>query len=121
MKGIASSALILVGAALAPAAALADAFNPVCPNERAFFNPGNGEDIVVPNGYRVEVFSSGLNFPTDVVFLGSKNNFQVLVLESGTGLPSRCNDNTKVPNGSGGLLSKFAANNPFTPNLLILD
>ena len=102
MKGIVSSrsavaaALVLAGSASAPAA-FADAFNPVCPVERVTFNPGNGEDIVVPDGYRVEVFAKGLNFPTDVVFLGSKNNFRVLVLESGTGLPSRCNDNTKVP------------------------
>jgi len=96
--------------------AVADAFNPVCPTERVFFDPGNGEDIVVPSGYKVEVFAKGLNFPTDVAFLGSKGSFQVLVLESGTGLPSRCNDNTKVPG-----IGKFALNNPFTPNLLVFD
>jgi hypothetical protein len=122
MKGIvspkyhATAALILLGLGIAPAPALADAFNPVCPNERAFFDPGNGEDIVVPSGYRVEVFAKGLNFPTDVAFLGSKHDFRVLVLESGTGLPSRCNDNTKVPG-----IGKFASNNPFTPGLLIFD
>jgi len=121
MKGIVSSrsavaaALVLAGTALA-SAAFADAFNPVCPTERATFNPGNGEDIVVPQGYKVEVFAKGLNFPTDVVFLGSKHNFQVLVLESGTGLPSRCNDNTKVPG-----VGKFDAANPFTPGLSIFD
>jgi glucose/arabinose dehydrogenase len=111
-----ASALILAGTALAPAPAFADASNPVCPTERAFFDPGNGEDIVVPSGYRVEVFAKGLNFPTDVAFVGSKGNFQVLVLESGTGLPSRCNDNTKVPG-----IDRFAPNNPFTPDLLIFD
>jgi len=111
-----AAALLLAGIAVAPATALADAFNPVCPVERAFFDPGNGEDIVVPNGYKVEVFAKGLNFPTDVAFLGSKDNFRVLVLESGTGLPSRCNDNTKVPG-----IGKFGATNPFTPDLLIFD
>lgn len=129
MKGIISSyrhatrpysavaaALVLAGFSAAPAPALADASNPVCPVESVFFDPGNGEDIVVPSGYKVEVFAKGLNFPTDVAFLGNKGNFQVLVLESGTGLPSRCNDNTKVPG-----VGKFASNNPFTPDLLIFD
>ena len=122
MKGIVSSrsatavALLVGGAAFSITAASADLSNPVCPAETVHFNPGNGEDIVVPNGYRVEVFAKGLNFPTDVAFLGSKGNFQVLVLESGTGLPSRCNDNSKVPG-----IDKFAANNPFTPGLLIFD
>src|SRR5882724_5050418 len=123
MKGLVSSrqhsrraaALILAGAAFAPVA-FADAFNPVCPAETVFFDPGNAEDIVVPKGYKVEVFAKGLNFPTDVAFLGSKEDFRVLVLESGTGLPSRCNDNTKVPG-----IGRFDANNPFTPDLLVFD
>jgi hypothetical protein len=38
------------------------------------------------------------------------------VLESGTGLPSPCNDNTLVP-GTG----KYDANNPFTPDILVFD
>ena len=114
-NGPVAAALILMGAAVSPAA-FADVSNPVCPVESVFFDPGNGEDIVVPSGYKVEVFAKGLNFPTDVAFLGSKGNFQVLVLESGTGLPSRCNDNNKVPG-----IGKFAPNNPFTPDLLIFD
>ncbi|HTQ75353.1 MAG TPA: hypothetical protein VMI74_13805 [Burkholderiales bacterium] len=88
MKGIVSSrsavaaALLLGGTAFAGRAALADVVsNPVCPAEQVQFNPGNGEDIVVAKGYRVEVFAKGLNFPTDVAFLGSRSNFQVLVLE----------------------------------------
>jgi len=40
----------------------------------------------------------------------------VLVLESGTGLASRCNDNTKVPG-----IGRFDAHNPFTPDLLVFD
>ena len=108
--------LSLAGVFLAPAPALADAANPVCPNEHVYYNPGDGEDIVVPRGYKVEVFAKDLNFPTDVAFLGDKHNFRVLVLESGTGLPSRCNDNTKVPG-----IGKYDRGNPFTPGLLIFD
>src|SRR2546421_1954514 len=115
-KDALSAALLLAGIAVAPVAALADASNPVCPVETVFFDPGNAEDIVVPDGYKVEVFAKGLNFPTDVAFLGGKDNFRVLVLESGTGLPSPCNDNTKVPG-----IGKFDAKNPFTPDLLIFD
>src|SRR5438045_9060709 len=88
-KDALSAALLLAGIAVAPVAALADASNPVCPVETVFFDPGNAEDIVVPDGYKVEVFAKGLNFPTDVAFLGGKDNFRVLVLESGTGLPSQ--------------------------------
>jgi glucose/arabinose dehydrogenase len=120
-RSAAAASLIFIGAAVSPAASLADVSNPVCPAESVFFDPGNGQDIVVPAGYKVEVFAKGLNFPTDVAFLGNKGSFQVVVLESGTGLPSRCNDNTKVPAAGGGFLSKFAPNNPFTPNLLIFD
>src|SRR5205814_6037386 len=89
-KDALSAALLLAGIAVAPVAALADASNPVCPVETVFFDPGNAEDIVVPDGYKVEVFAKGLNFPTDVAFVGGKDNFRVLVLESGTGLPSPC-------------------------------
>jgi len=110
------AALLLAGVACAPVAALADAFNPVCPTEAAFYNPGNGEDIVVPKGYKVEVFARDLNFPTDVAFVGNKHSFKVVVLESGTGLPSRCNNNELVPGAT-----KFSANNPLTPDLLIFD
>jgi hypothetical protein len=66
-----------------------------CEGNTVNYNPGNGEDIVVPKGYKVERFSKiDLNFPTGIAFLGNKDNFQVLVLESGHGLPSRCNDRT---------------------------
>ena len=114
--GTLTAALLLGGIGFTPLAALADAANPVCPNNSVFFNPGNGEDIVVPQGYKVEVFAKGLNFPTDIVFLGNGRDFKVFVLESGTGLPSRCNDNTLVPG-----IGRFAANNPLTPDLLIFD
>ncbi len=111
-------ALIVV---LAPSPATA-AGNAACPGEDVFFNPGNGEDIVVPLGYKVEVFASGLNFPTGIAFRGSKENFQVFVLESGHGLPSRCNDNVPQPplnpNAFGG---EFSLTNPMTPDILVFD
>jgi hypothetical protein len=89
--------------------------NPICPVEKVFYNPGNGEDIVVPDGYKVEVFARNLNFPTGIAFQGNKHNFQVFVLESGTGLPGRCNNNAAITGGV------FNPDNPFTPGLVILD
>ena len=90
--------------------------NPACPIEAVTFNPGNGEDIIVPPGFKVSVFKAGLNFPTAVAFRGNKQNFEVYVLESGHGLPSRCNDET-LPI-FGGL---FSASNPMTPDILVFD
>ena len=95
------------------AAQAATVANPLCPAETAFFAPDQGSNIVVPKGFKVSVFASGLNAPTGIAFLGNKNNFQVFVLESGHGLPSRCNDETTV-GGS-------AATNPFTPDILVFD
>jgi len=90
--------------------------NAACPGEDVFFDPGHGEDIALPRGYKVSVFAKGLNFPTGIAFRGSKGNFQVLVIESGTGLPSRCNNNQLPPFGG-----RFSPTNPFTPDLLIFD
>src|SRR5512138_3257598 len=73
-------------------AGAAERSNAACPGETVLYDPGNGEDIAVPEGYEVSVFAKDLNFPTGIAFRGNKNNFQVLVLESGTGLPSRCNN-----------------------------
>src|SRR5579884_211551 len=89
--------------------------NPLCPQETVLFNPGNGEDIVLPSGYKVSVFAKGLNFPTGIAFLGNRQRFAVFVLESGHGLPSRCNDETAVSGGT------FASTNPFTPDILVFD
>jgi glucose/arabinose dehydrogenase len=90
--------------------------NQNCPGEEVFFDPGNGEDVVLPQGYKIEVFAKGLNFPTGLAFVGDRENFRVLVVESGTGLPSKCNDNAGP--GYGG---KFSPTNPFTPDLLVFD
>src|SRR5690348_15496879 len=88
-----------------------------CTGNIVNYNPGNGEDIVVPTGYKVERFSKiDLNFPTGIAFVGNKNDFQVLILESGHGLPSRCNDREDPVYGGA-----FSATNPFTPDILVLD
>src|ERR1700704_5260057 len=57
--------------------------NPLCPGEDVFYNPGNGENIVVPPGFQVSVFAKDLNFPTAVAFRGDARRFEVFVLESG--------------------------------------
>src|SRR5947208_1731131 len=90
--------------------------NPICAGEDVFFNPGNGENIVVPPGFAVSVFKSGLNFPTAVAFRGDRHRFEVFVLESGHGLPSRCNDETSPLVGG-----ELSATNPFTPDILVFD
>ncbi|MEA2736928.1 MAG: hypothetical protein QOH05_235 [Acetobacteraceae bacterium] len=89
--------------------------NPICPDNTALFDPGNGEDIVVPQGYQVSVFKAGLNFPTGIAFRGDSNHFEVYVLESGHGLPSVCNEQGSF--GSG----EFDPKNPFTPDVLVFD
>jgi hypothetical protein len=97
--------------------------NPVegCSGNTALYDPGDGQDIVVPDGYTVSVFAKGLNFPTGIAFrstdkgddLGNKvRAFEVFVLESGHGLPSRCNEQGSF-NGPG--------RNPFTPDVLVFD
>jgi hypothetical protein len=81
----------------------------------ANFAPGHGQDITVPDGFTVSVFASGLNMPTGIAFLGNANRFHVYVLESGHGLPSKCNEQGSWP---GGIFDKA---NPFTPDILVFD
>jgi glucose/arabinose dehydrogenase len=106
-------ALFLILPHLAAAETVA---NPVCTNNTASFNPGNGQDIVVPSGFKVSVFAKGLNFPTGIAFRGNENRFEVFVLESGHGLPSRCNDETSSVVGG-----EFSPTNPFTPDILVFS
>jgi len=107
---------LLILAAAAPAHA-AIVGNDACPGEEVFFNPGNGEDIIVPPGYRVEVFASGLNFPAGIAFRGNRLQWEAYVTETGTGLPGRCNgaeffrDQTGVPDSE----------NPFLPQVRVLN
>lgn len=112
-------ALLLAGVVTAPAASMAAPVtiaNPVCPIETVLYDPGNGEDIVVPDGVQVSVFAKNLNFPTAVAFRGNAQHFQVFVLESGHGLPSACNDETSPKVGG-----TFSAGNPFTPDIVVFD
>jgi hypothetical protein len=84
-------------------------------NNTAFFNPTLPPSINLPAGFTASIFATGLNAPTGIAFLGNASNFQVFVLESGHGLPSRCNDETAWPGG------EFATNNPFTPDILVFN
>jgi hypothetical protein len=104
-------------ASMAPVAAQAVTLsNPICPDNTAFFSPGQGQDIVVPPGFKVSAFAVGLNFPTGIAFRKAGSGFEVYVLESGHGLPSRCNDETSPV--VGGITSPT---NPFTPDILVFD
>lgn len=113
--------IIRAAIAIAPAIALpglasaAIVANPLCPDNTGIFNPDSGKDIIVPPGYTVSVFKSGLNFPTGIAFRGNKQNFEVYVLESGHGLPSACNEQSQFGSGD------FDPNNPFTPDVLVFD
>jgi hypothetical protein len=112
--------LALAGMAAVPMAAQAQVVNnPVCAGEGVFYNPGRGEDVVIARGYKIEPLISGLNFPTDVAFVGDKRSFKIVVLESGTGLPGRCNTNTLslVQNAP----RVFSPTNPFMPDILVFD
>jgi hypothetical protein len=106
-------AFVFLALPTAPSAATVS--NPLCPAEFVLFNPGHGEDIVVPDGFTVSVFASGLNAPTGIAFLGNSKKFTVYVLESGHGLPSKCNDQSAFGSGD------FDPKNPFTPDILVFD
>ncbi len=96
--------------------------NAACRGEEVPYNPSQGEDIVLPNGFKVQVFARDLNFPTAIAFMPAEGNskkekkFNVVVLESGTGLPGRCNNN-ELPAFGG----KFSRTNPFTPDIVVFD
>ncbi|HEY4039858.1 MAG TPA: hypothetical protein VGM15_13640, partial [Burkholderiaceae bacterium] len=97
------------------AAHAASVGNALCPGEEVLFDPGNGQDITVPDGYQVSVFASGLNFPTGIAFRrAGEEGFEVYVLESGHGLPSRCNDEI-------GWQARSLPGNPFTPDILVYN
>ncbi len=120
MSGVVAAPAALFVLITAPAPAFAvTAVNPLCPSETAEFNPGNGEDIAVPPGYKASVFVAGLNFPTGIAFRtvngkGGKD-FEVYVLESGHGLPAgnSCNDEVSFQ-------QKFPGQfNPFTSDIRV--
>src|SRR5262249_46675979 len=102
-------------ASMAPVAAQVES-NPICPTNTAPFDPGSGQGIVVPPGFKISVFKSGLNFPTGIAFRRAGAGFEVYVLESGHGLPSICNNEESAVVGG-----TFSATNPFTPDILVFD
>lgn len=109
---------ILAGVLLGPLWAFAhenasNQFPGCAPAENVHFDPGNGQDILVPPGYKIEVFASGLNFPTNIAFQGNKHRFEVYVTESGTGLPGRCNAAEGYPTPD--------AANPFLAQVRVLN
>jgi len=108
---LAQGMLATLPAAMATAATVE---NPLCSGEGVLFNPGNGQDIVVPAGFTVSAFKTGLNFPTGIAFKGEGDKFDVFVLESGHGLPSRCNDEAKWQ-------TLGLGPNPFTPDILVFN
>src|SRR2546423_1888555 len=69
-----------------------------------------------PPGGRGDCRATGGARPPGPGFRRSGIGFQVLVVESGTGLPGRCNDNAPAVWGG-----KLSAGNPLTPDLLVLD
>src|SRR2546430_6833546 len=101
--------------ALAAGAEAATVANPLCTDNTALFDPGTGQNIVLPSGFKVSVFAKGLNMPTGIAFLGNAQKFQVYVLESGHGLPSVCNEQGSFGTGD------FDPSNPFTPDILVFD
>ena len=108
-------AIVLV-VPLHPSPVSADVANPICLAEIVHFNPGTGQGIMVPAGFKVSVFKAGLNGPTGIAFRGDAKRFEVFVLESGHGLPSRCNDQESAIVGG-----TFSSTNPFTPDILVFD
>src|SRR5262245_54397498 len=93
--------------------------NPACPGEEVFFDPGNGQDIFVPSGYKVELFASGLNFPTGIAFKGDSGQFEVYVTESGTGVPGQCNGAEFFKANAPSTIPD--SDNPFLPQVRVLD
>lgn len=108
------SASILASMIPVAAQAATTVANPICPDNTAFFDPDQGRDIVVPPGFKVSAFAVGLNFPTGIAFRKIGAGFEVYVLESGHGLPSRCNN-------EGDPAVKDSPTNPFTPDILVFD
>jgi hypothetical protein len=114
LLGCVASVLLASTAPFAAQAAVVA--NPNCPDNTAFFTPGNGQDIVVAPGFNVSAFAIGLNFPTGIAFRKTGAGFEVYVLESGHGLPSLCNDERTAAVGG-----TFGSKNPFTPDILVFN
>src|SRR5215470_18694730 len=114
VRRVESLALLAAALALPSTATAMTVGNPLCPVEEVSFNPGNGEDIVLPDGFKVSVFASSLNFPTGIAFRGDAHHFEVYVLESGVFPTSRCNDGVAWQ-------SEGLPGNPFTADIRVFD
>jgi glucose/arabinose dehydrogenase len=102
--------------AVLPTAGWSIGINAACTDENAFFDPGTGQDIFVPPGYKVSVFKSGLNFPTNIAFRtvpGHGKRFEVFVTEAGTSLPGSCNAAVGYPGAD--------SENPFLADVKVLN
>jgi hypothetical protein len=113
-RNLGCALVISTGLMLSSIAVAGTAGNPLCPGEEVSFDPGNGEDIIVPAGFMVSVFAKGLNFPTGIAFRGNSRRFEVYVLESGSFPASPCNNGVEWQ-------AKGLPGNPFTPDLLVFD
>ena len=77
LPGAAMKLVRIVALSFAPLVASAQLVgNPACPGEDVFYNPGNGEDVIVPDGYKIEVFVKDLNMPTDIAFANGRMSRQ---------------------------------------------
>jgi hypothetical protein len=109
------SAVLLAASLVLPSVAVANmAGNPLCPGEEVSFDPGNGQDIILPEGFTLSVFASGLNFPSGIAFRGNSQRFEVYVLESGAFPASQCNSGVAWQ-------AKGLTGNPFTPDVVVFD
>jgi len=109
------NAILFVATLALPTAATAMTVgNPLCPGEEVLFNPDNGQDIVLPEGFKVSVFVSGLNFPTGIGFRGDSRRFEVYVVEAGRFPTSPCNDAVAWQ-------AKGLPGNPFTSAIRVFD
>src|SRR5215469_12505450 len=112
MRRLESAVFVAAALALPTAATAATVGNSLCPGEEVSFNPGNGEDIILPDGFKISVFASGLNFPTGIAFRGNAHRLEVYVLESGVFPTSQCNDGVAWQ-------AKGLPGNPFTPDIRV--
>jgi glucose/arabinose dehydrogenase len=113
MNSLLVLALVLIASWSASPAQAATVVNALCKGEDVEFNPGTGDDILVPPGYKIEVFAKGLNFPTNIAFKGNEQHFEAYVTEAGTSLPGVCNAAVGYPG--------LAKDNPFLADVRVLN
>ena len=97
-----------------------DGYNPNpntgCNLNTAQFAPGNGQDIVVPPGFKVSVFASGLNLPDGNCLSQERCRVRGLCARIGARAAEQHATNKARCRGEPSL-----TNNPFTPDILVFD